>query len=172
MRFLFTTSRKPVARLIRRICGESSHFVIHFDEHFTVLHSHLPGVELDYYDRWVKRAKLVRVLSYTGPLSKDQMDRIYCAALDDYLGRPYDYGGLVFGLFALSWNWLEKTAKRNLWASRNALMCVELAEAIRDSGMLPDIDWPDALDEITPDELCELLLESQYVVEITGVMGD
>jgi len=166
MQFLLTTTPKPMARFIRYVIGEdASHFALYFDEHDIVIHGTFPWVKIEYYQKWLKDQVIVRRLEYIGPMGHDQKREIYRQTLNHYLGRWYDVGALAFGLMAYPFRRFKKIIKRNLWASRKAVMCVELAEAVKKLMILPDVDWPDRFDKITPDQLGDMIASSRHVRE-------
>ena len=167
MILLFTRKNTIFSRLIMWFTGEDkSHFVIHFDKFRIVLHSFRKGVEIDWYNRFKKGYTIVTRLRILN-LSEHQEKELYEKIVDEYLGRDYDIGGLLFmPVFLVAKRFFNYIYPRNLWASDSNDMCTELARALQELKLLPDIAWPDSLDLMTPGELEKLLLSSRYVTKL------
>jgi len=155
----WTTRKAPLSRLISRILGGPSHFSLAFPAHHVVIHSHLPTVDVESQYSFAKKNRLVRSLKYVGPKSTDL---VYVHTLKKYIDKPYDVGALVFGLIVMSVRGLRNVVKTNMWASKDAKTCHELAEVIEINEMAPDVDWPDSIDAITLRELYDILESSKY----------
>jgi hypothetical protein len=119
----------------------------------------------------VESVKVVRELTYTGPLTKDQMRGVYRRTVGRYKGRWYDVGALAFGLLAYPFRRFTRIIKRNLWGSRKAFMCVELIEATKAEKLLPTVKWPETFDKMTPEAGGDLIASDKYIVDTTGVTG-
>lgn len=119
MRVLFTTSDRPLSRLIRRVTGEPvSHCALLFGP--WVAHSSLKGVQITSLERFLADGN--RVIEGLD-LGHSDAEAIHLITKQE--GKPYDFGALLYlGLRAL----LPFLPKANLWNSTGMFLCTELVE--------------------------------------------
>jgi len=137
MMFLFSTSDKIGAKAIRWALDEPcSHFAIVFDEredgYGVVFHSHLSGVQFDWFRSWHTQNKIVYALR---PKSVQLLEeeRIYQAIVSQFYGKRYDAAAFVeFGVRALRRK-LFGTAipARSSFGQKDAYLCTEIAPALQ-----------------------------------------
>ena len=167
MILLFTRKNTIFSKLIRLFTGEEiSHFVLYFPETEIVFHSFRRGVEIDWYQRFIKGYEVVYSLKVLN-IGKAQESIFYRNIIQKYLGKPYDILALLFmAVVIVARRVFNFRYKKNLWARESAFMCTELVNAIKELGIIRDVDWPDNLDMITPKELFDLLNQSGDTLEI------
>lgn len=167
MMFLFTTSNKIGARLIRWATGEKcSHFATAFDcenpdGKGIIFHSTLTqGVHLEWFGEWIKHNKIVFALkcSQSDLLSEE---KVYQALLNGYYGKKYDWLGFVkFSFYAVRRKLSGRAIPQNIGdGSRNNYLCTEIAEGIK--GVHPSLvpaHLPSSL--ITPYALYQIMSKS------------
>lgn len=148
---LFTTSEKPMAKLIRWATGEDcSHVAILWDE--TVVHSNWKGVHSEHTSEFLKENRVV----HTIPVSEDSQEDVdrFLRVLSQPNRSPYDFGALLFCgimLFSRKALGLTKWPKQNLWQSSGMYLCTEFVTEYL-------YGESDAL--ITPHKLYERILEN------------
>lgn len=121
MQLLFTTSEKPMAKLIRWATDEDcSHCAIQWDN--LVVHSNWKGVNIQFLDEFLKENRII----HSSPVQESE-DRLTNTIVrkDQSL---YDVGALLFlgvVLFCRRALGLRKWPKMNLWQSSGMDLCTE-----------------------------------------------
>lgn len=120
MQILFTTSDKPLARLICWATGEDvSHCAIQWDN--LVIHSNWKGVNIIFLEEFLVENTII----HSVPIEEDYTKITNCIV--NSIGSLYDMGALLFDaivLFsrkALNLDW----PKINLWQSSGMYLCTE-----------------------------------------------
>lgn len=168
MRFLFSTSKKPVSKLIRWGLGtDCSHFALAFDEGPSgkgiVFHSRLQGVGIDWFSLWSKENKIIHALEFKEKLEPEIEEMIYLSIVERYIGKPYDQGAFAY------WSLMVLKKKlvggglpsRNLWGSKGSFLCTALAEALREAPInCPELVGVKDLEILSPCSLFKILSTS------------
>lgn len=167
MIFLFTRKNTIFSKLIRFFTGEDiSHFVIYFPEYEIVFHSFRKGVEIDWFERFKKNYEIIYKLILRTDKTKEAL--FYTKIISEYIGKPYDLGALLFNsVIIMAKRWFGYVYERNLWGSKNAFLCTELIEAVKELGIINDIEWPKNIDILTPKQLYEILKTSKDITDDT-----
>ena len=142
MEILFTTSDKPMSKLIRWATGECcSHTAIRLGD--LVIHSDSHGVNGVHIDDFLEENRIIHVVTYNMPATE------VLSKMDSLKDHWYDVGALLFCgvmLFCRKALGLRKWPKQNLWQASGMYMCTEfVTEVINNEA--------DAL--ITPHQLYE-----------------
>jgi hypothetical protein len=165
MIFFFTTSKKIISRLIRWATGQDcSHFALCFDEHGIVLHAQSDGVKIEWIESFRRKHEIVHELSVSKKFKLEKWSEFYRDIVTRNINLPYDYGALFFFPVMLVARCLGFKYKHNLWGSRKAWLCVELAEVIKEWNIIK-CDWPDNFEITTPHELYLAMRKSKDVEE-------
>jgi hypothetical protein len=162
MKLLFTKNNLPLSRLIRWAFGETcSHFAIAFDNR-VVFHSNLKGCHVEWLASFLKCSSVVYEIPLNATL--DQEESVYqeCLKVD---GKAYDFGAFLFLCLDVILFKLFKIPlqNRNLFASPNSFICVELAECLK-----PVMKIPENLSATSPYNLYLALYKEAY--ESKGVL--
>jgi hypothetical protein len=171
MKFLWTTSDKVGARLIRWGLGsDCSHFAICFDEDIggIVFHSHGKGPQLEWLGEFLKKNHVVHALTFKTPLALMDEEDIYRKLVASYSSNRYDYPALLW------WAWrgfLNKLfgipiTKENHWQQRGMSLCTNLAGAVRWISKLVE-EQGRSLEMVSPHELYAIASNSDYLRQTT-----
>lgn len=130
---LFTTSEKPLARLIRWATGEDcSHTAINWDG--CIFQANARGVNTMHIDEFLKENIVIHTVVL--PDHPDELDRIGNLATR-LNNSPYDIGALLFCGFVLfcrkALN-LKSWPKMNFWQSSGMYMCTEFVTEYLNGG--------------------------------------
>jgi hypothetical protein len=130
MKLIWTKNHQPLSVLIRHLFKEPcSHFAVVLDDQI-VFHSNMSGAHIEWYPSFKKNQTIVFEIEV-----EENGDEVYNALLgryhellDKYDGKPYDFGGLLYGFWrAILWRFFNKPIPTtNAWAKADAFMCVEL----------------------------------------------
>lgn len=130
MYLLFTTSQKPMARLIRWATGECcSHVAILVtdpSQEDYVVHSNIHGVNVLPLNTFLNESTILHKVEL--PNTWDNQERLL-EILTSNKGNAYDIGALLFCgimLFCREGLGLKWLPKQNLWQSSGMFMCTEL----------------------------------------------
>lgn len=171
MIFCFTTSTKPVSRMITMGLGEDcSHFALVFDEtpegYGLVLHSSLGGVQLAWWGDFRDSHKIVHALAPKEDLSLLQQETFFRAIITRFHGQAYDYPAFAF----FAWRaFLYRCfgvpfPARNHWGSDQGLLCTGVGAALRDPVFdvlkLSDLRTIPDLEMVSPHRLYAILKKS------------
>lgn len=149
IRILFTTSEKPLARLIRGATGDDcSHVAIDWDG--CIFHSNAHGVNTIHISEFLKENTIIHsVVLPEHPEDLDRLGNLACKVNN----TPYDVGALLFCGFVLfcrkALN-LRSWPKMNLWQSSGMDMCTEFVTEYLDG---------EADSMITPEQLYNRIKE-------------
>lgn len=128
MRLLFTTSDKPMAKLIRWATGEDcSHTAIQWDD--LVVHSNIKGVNIMYLSDFLKENRIIHTLPLVE--NKDKLTDLIVRSNTSL----YDIGALLFlgvVLFCRKALNITKWPKMNLWQSSGMYLCTEFVTEYTD----------------------------------------
>lgn len=126
---LFTTSDKPMARLIRWATGECcSHVaILRTDDSYLdmVIHANWKGVNIQPYEEFLKENTVIHTLEI--PTSPENNVRLLELIHAEH-GKCYDIGALLFCgvvLFLRKALGLRQWPKVNLWQSSGMYLCTE-----------------------------------------------
>lgn len=122
----FSTPKKfnPVSWLVRKVSGSvASHaFFIYFDKDWEVdmvMEAHEYGFRLMPLAHFEKKNEIVATFRPRTPIDAG----VQHVALE-YLGKPYDWGGLFGGVILLLGRWLKRKW-HNPWENSKAVFCSE-----------------------------------------------
>ena len=144
MNILFTTSKYPTSKLIKKITGEKcSHVAI--EKNGIVLHSDFTGLRLEPLRIFKERNEIIYSIKSPKPVR-------FSKVIDKYWGIKYDFKALLYlGIrYLLPKNW---TSKRNIWQTTGMFLCTEFITDIIDQK-------EDSL--ITPEQLYNRLIKEQH----------
>ncbi len=156
MKLLFTKNNLPLSRLICWAFGEPcSHFAIAFDNR-VVFHSNLKGCNVQWLASFLKCSSVVYTIPLDTTLAQEESVYQKCIAVD---GKPYDFGAFFFLCLDVILFKLFKIPlqKKNLFASDNSFICVELAECLS-----PVLPIPKELASTSPYNLYLQLFKEVY----------
>jgi len=176
MIFLFTTSNKIGARLIRwGDDWDASHFALvpsdRNSPYSVVLESTLAdGFAPTWLKSLRKKAEIKHVLLWD--LSPEENARLYHKIIDHMADRDYDKKGVLWLSVTtlLRKAFRMKLPARNQWGDRNDVFCSEILQAI--SADLEKIGvpmWRFDPQMLTPKRAYDILLESDQIKEIKNV---
>jgi hypothetical protein len=167
MIFLFTTRKSLFSTLIRKITGEdASHFAIYFPDHDIVLHSQAKGVAVEWFEVFRRKNDIIYALEYEYK-NENVKRHLYETIVESYIDKPYDLGALLFWpVIIFAKQIFGFKYESNLWASKSAYLCVEIAEALKiaDDNIF-GVDWPESFDMITPYQLYKVMRKSKNLKE-------
>lgn len=170
MILVWTKNNKVGSRLIRwGTDSDTSHFSIVFADHI-VLEAKSPVVGLDWLGSFVKRQQIVHMLAPKIPFTLDEEFEIIEPIINDVIGKPYDYKGLIY----LGWRVALKKAFKiplpayNKWNNKRQYFCVELSEAAKEVFITYfNVDFENvAFDLLTPSALYNILSQSNELYEL------
>ncbi len=161
MRLIATRSSSILSKAIRWATDQpASHFAIVFDERF-VFHSNLLGAHPEFYTTFRKKNDLVDEQVFN--LTLEQEESVYQAIVQNFDGKQYDFGALLFAGLARLSNKLFKTPlpKKNKWSDANKLLCTEIFLILSVAGIEIDFDYDQDFSMVTAYDLMVAIKRAQ-----------
>lgn len=160
VRIGFSTSRHLLSYVIRWFTkSKASHAWILVSDSFLgqdmVMQATMGGFQMESFESFKKRHKVVTILDPNFPLDKGVQKAAH------WLGFRYDYLGLFGSLFVIMGRWLNRKWKNPLNDS-NALFCSEVAVMVLEESGFPGARPLDA-PSVSPGDLMEFLRSHKFV---------
>lgn len=167
MRFETSKNNLPLSIIIRwGTDSKGSHFLSVFDNKF-VIHSNFMGVNLAWYNYFLKHNEIVRSVQIDCSLELEE--KTYQSLLNSDAGDGYDFPALAYWFWRGLLNILFKipVPNRNAWSSNHLLLCLAIYGKMPHELTGQKID-DDVLEMMTPDKLIDMIIKRVESGELKG----
>lgn len=131
MKLIWTKNNMPLSKLIRwGLREKSSHFAVVFDNSL-VLHSHLSGVRLRWFNTFKEEVDIVYEIDFSGWKLEEEED-VFVRFMNNFEGKPYDWRALLF----LIWRGFlfrffgKEFPNKNRWQKMSDFLCTRIAQIL------------------------------------------